>query len=57
MSLQNNFNSQERISFQLENLLPQSNLEQIKVFMGDVWFGFAKMKEKLDEIETHSNIK
>lgn len=47
----------EWASLALDNLMPQSNMEQIKVFMGNIWHTFAKMREWLDEIEAYANYK
>lgn len=41
----------------IDNLMLQSDMEQIEVFMGTIWHNFARLKEKFDDLSERSDIR
>jgi hypothetical protein len=40
----------------VDNLLLQSDMDQIETFLGTIWFNFAKLKEKFDDLSEQSDV-
>lgn len=41
----------------VDNLLLQSDMDQIETFLGTIWFNFAKLQEKFDDLSERCDVR